>query len=73
MLTEESCARFTRPLAVRVFVMYAGMTIHLNPIDRERLRAIGHSRNSSQKHIWRARIVLGTAEGLGTTRIDRRS
>jgi hypothetical protein len=28
-------------------------------------------RNSRQKHIWRARIVLGTAEGLGTTAIMR--
>jgi hypothetical protein len=34
--------------------------------DRDRLEAIVADRNSPQKQVWRARIVLATAEGLGT-------
>jgi hypothetical protein len=30
-------------------------------------------RNASQKHVWRAEIVLLTAEGLGTNEIMRRT
>src|ERR1700680_782435 len=30
-------------------------------------------RNASQKHVWRARIVLLTADGLGTNEIMRRT
>jgi len=36
------------------------------PGDRERLEAIVGSGNSSQKHVWRARIMLLSAEGIGT-------
>jgi len=51
--------------------MRTGITVHLSPIDRKRLRAIIDDRNSSQKHVWLARIVLGTADGLGTVEIMR--
>jgi hypothetical protein len=51
--------------------MRTGITVHLSPIDRKRLRAIIDDRNSSQKHVWRARIVLATADGLGTVEIMR--
>ncbi len=51
--------------------MRTGITVHLSPIDRKRLRTIIDNRNSSQKHVWRARIVLGTADGLGTVEIMR--
>src|SRR5262249_409377 len=41
--------------------------------DRARLEAIVAARNSPQKHVWRARIILLTAAGLGTVEITRRS
>ena len=30
-------------------------------------------RNSPQKHVWRAKIILATADGCGTSEIMRRS
>ena len=56
---------------VRVFRMRTGITVHLNPTDRKRLQVIVDDRNSPQKHVWRARIVLATADGLGTAAIMR--
>ena len=41
--------------------------------DRARLEAIVADRNSPQKHVWRARIMLLTADGLGTVEIMRRT
>jgi len=41
--------------------------------DRARLEAVVADRNSPQKHVWRARIVLATADGRGTAEIMRRS
>jgi transposase len=51
--------------------MRTGITIEVSPADRERLLAVASDRNSPQKHVWRARIVLLTAQGLGTTEIMR--
>src|SRR5580704_9072332 len=51
--------------------MRTGVTVHLNSTDRKRLQAIVDNRNSPQKHVCRARIILGTAEGLGTVEIMR--
>jgi transposase len=34
---------------------------------------VAAGRNSPQKHVWRARIILGTAEGLGANAIVRRA
>ena len=51
--------------------MRTGVTLHLSSTDRKRLLAIIDDRNSPQKHVWRARIVLATAEGLGTMEIMR--
>src|ERR687885_179645 len=42
------------------------------PANRARLEAVVADRNSPQKHVWRARIVLAAAEGLGTVEITRR-
>ena len=39
--------------------------------DLDRLRTLIEDRNAPQKHVWRARIVLLTAEGLGTNAIMR--
>src|SRR5882757_8198664 len=43
--------------------MRTGVVVHLSPTDRKRLRSIVDDRNSLQKHVWRARIVLATADG----------
>ena len=51
--------------------MRKGVEVRLEPRDRERLEAIVGSGNSSQKHVWRARIVLLSAEGIGTMAADR--
>ena len=39
--------------------------------DRVRLESIVGDRNSPQKHVWRARIMLLTADGIGTAAIMR--
>ena len=41
--------------------------------DRHRLEAIVLDRGAPQKHVWRANIVLATADGYGTAEIMRRS
>ena len=38
--------------------MRNGIEVRLGPGDRERFEAIVGSRNSRQKYVWRARIVL---------------
>src|ERR1700730_11947355 len=53
--------------------MRAGITVEVNSADRARLEAIVADRNSPQKHVWRARIVLMTADGIGTNKIMRRT
>ena len=40
--------------------------------DRRRLEAIVADRSAPQKHVWRAHIILATAEGCGTAEIMRR-
>jgi transposase len=49
------------------------IAIALNAADRSRLEAIAADRNSPQKHVWRARIVLLTAAGLTTAEIMRQA
>jgi transposase len=53
--------------------MRAGISIHVTALDRERLLTIVADRNSPQKHVWRARIVLLTAEGAGTAEVVRQA
>ena len=53
--------------------MRKGVEVRLGPGERERLEAIVGSGNSSQKHVWRARIVLLSADGAGTMTIQRRT
>jgi hypothetical protein len=48
-------------------------TIDLSESDRLVLSAIVIDRNSPQKHVWRAQIVLLTAEGCGTMELTRRT
>ena len=47
-------------------------TIEVSAADRAHLEAVVADRNSPQKHVWRARIVLAAAEGCGTVEIMRR-
>ena len=47
--------------------------IHVSPANRARLEAIIADRNSSSKAVWRAEIVLATADGLGTNAIMKRT
>jgi transposase len=51
--------------------MRKGISVTVTPADRVRLDAIVRDRNSPQKHVWRARIVLLTADGKGTNAIIR--
>jgi transposase len=47
--------------------------IYVSPANRARLEAIIADRNSIAKHVWRAEIVLATADGHGTNEIMRRT
>ena len=53
--------------------MRNGISINVSRSDRRRLQALVADRNASQKHVWRAEIVLLTADGLGTNEIMRRT
>jgi transposase len=53
--------------------MRAGIVVKVTPEDRRRLEAIVADRSSPQKHVWRARIILATADGCGTLEVMRRS
>ena len=47
--------------------MRSGISITLSRRDRHRLEAIAADRrNTPPKHVWRARIVLMSADGVGT-------
>src|SRR5438477_5568271 len=58
---------------MRVGCMRTGISIDVTASDRERLLAIVADRNSPQKHVWRARIVVSTADGHGTAAIMRQT
>ena len=45
--------------------------IHLSPEDQARLEGWVAGRNTPQKLVWRARIVLLWAQGVGVTAIVR--
>lgn len=53
--------------------MRKGVTVQLAPEDRARLEGIVADRNTPQKHVWRAQIVLLSADGIGTLAIMRRT
>jgi transposase len=58
-------------LAVRVYAMRTGISFDVSSENRLRLEAVVADRNTPQKHVWRARIVLMTAQGAGTNAIMR--
>lgn len=49
--------------------MRTGISITLDESDRRRLGALVGDRNTPQKHVWRAKIVLMSADGIGTSAI----
>jgi transposase len=53
--------------------MRKGIEIDVSAGDRVRLEAIVADRNSAQKQVWRARIILATGEGCGTAEVMRRA
>jgi transposase len=53
--------------------MRTGRSISVSSTDQRRLKALIKDRNAAQKQVWRAEIVLFTAEGAGTTEIMRRT
>ena len=44
--------------------MRTGIFITVSPSDRQRLEATVRDRTAPQKHVWRARIVLLTADDI---------
>src|ERR1700730_961944 len=49
--------------------MHERTNIQLSRADRHKLEVVVANRNSPQKHVWRAKIVLLTAAGHGTAEI----
>jgi hypothetical protein len=62
-----------RSARVRVCAMRTGISITLSSADRKRLQALVRDRNAAQKHVWRAGIVLLSADGVGTNEIMRQT
>src|SRR5271163_1306006 len=58
---------------MRFWRMRTGISITLKPADRRRLKALARDRNTPHKHVWRAEIVLLSADGIGTNEIMRRT
>jgi len=51
--------------------MRTGVSLSVSPADLDRLRNLVSDRNAPQKHVRRGRIVLLSAEGVGTNAIMR--
>jgi transposase len=58
---------------MRVLGMRTGIVLTVTPAVRRRLQAVARNRNSPQKHVWRAKIVLLSADGVGTNEIMRQT
>ena len=58
---------------MQVWRMRTGISITLKPVDRHRLTTVAGDRNAPHKHVWRAEIVLLSADGVGTNEIMRRT
>jgi hypothetical protein len=43
--------------------MRAGIVVNVTPADRRQFEAIVANRSAPQKHVWRANIILATADG----------
>ena len=51
--------------------MRSGISLSVASADLDRLRALVRDRNTPQKHVWRAQIVLLSAAGVGTNATAR--
>lgn len=58
---------------MRLWRMRTGISITVTASDRLRLEALVRDRNAPQKRVWRAEIVLLSADGVGTNEIKRRT
>ena len=63
---------------LRLGVSYRAMRrddicLFLNPDDRAELQSLVKNRNTPRKLVWRAEIILATADGHGTFEIMRRA
>src|SRR5512133_117470 len=58
---------------MQVWRMRTGISITLKPVDRRCLTTVAGDRNAPHKHVWRAEIVLLSADGVGTNEIIRRT
>jgi hypothetical protein len=53
--------------------MRTGISLTISPSDHVRLTALVKGGNTPQKRVWRAEIVLLSADGVGTVEIMRRT
>ena len=53
--------------------MRNGIKFKVSAADRERLERVIKDRNAAQKHVWRASIILLSADGVGTAAIMRQT
>lgn len=53
--------------------MRIGISFTVSPTDRQRLIALVKDRKTRQKPVWRAEIILLSAEGVGTVDIMRQT
>jgi hypothetical protein len=60
-------------VGVRICGMRIGISLIVTPAVRHRLKAVARNRNSPQKHVWRAKIILLSADGVGTNEIMRQT
>jgi hypothetical protein len=51
--------------------MRTGIIFEVSPSDCRRLERVVRDRNAAQKHVWRASIILLSADGVGTAAIMR--
>lgn len=58
---------------MRVCWTCSGIEVEVSATDRVDLETPVANRNSPRKHVWRAQIVLLTADGCGTAEIMRRT
>jgi transposase len=49
--------------------MRTGISITISASDRRRLERLIRDRNAAQKHVWRAQIILLSADAIGTSEI----
>ena len=53
--------------------MRTGISFAVSPTDRQRLTTVVKDRNAPQKRVWRAEIILLSADGAGTVEIMRQT